>query len=106
VRLVVADRQQPRVQARVQRLDAAVHHLRKAGEVLDRADLEARVGERGGGPAGRHELDAEAGEAAREVDDAAFVGDRQQRAADLDRCGSGERLGALGVWLAGDGARI
>ncbi len=31
--------QQARVQARMQRLDAAVHHLRKPGEVLDRAHL-------------------------------------------------------------------
>jgi len=90
----------------VQGLDAAVHHLRKAGEVLDRADLEAGLGERGGGAAGRDELDAEARQAAGEVDDAALVGDRQQGAADLDRRGGGERLGALGVWLAGDAARI
>jgi hypothetical protein len=90
----------------VQRLDAAVHHLRKAREVLDRADLEARLGERRGGPAGGDELDAKAAQAAGEVDDAALVRDRQQRAADRDRRGSGEGPCALGVWLAGDGARI
>ena len=103
VGLLVADRQQARVQARVQGLDAPVHHLRKAGEVLDRADLEAALGERGGGAAGRHELDAEVGQATGEVDDPALVGDRQQRAPDLDGRGGGERLGAVGVGLAGDG---
>ncbi len=106
VGLVVADGEQPGVQARVQRLHAPVHHLRKAGEVLDRAHLEAGVGERRGRPARRHELDAQAGESAGEVDDAALVRDGQQRAADLHGCGCGERPRALGVWLAGDGARI
>jgi len=90
----------------VQRLDAAVHDLRKAREVLDRADLEAGGGERGGRAPGGDELDAEVRQAAGEVDDPALVGDRQQRAADLDRRGGGERLGARGGWLGGDGARI
>jgi hypothetical protein len=90
----------------VQRLDAPVHHLRKAREVLDRANLQARLGQGRGRAAGRDELDAEAGQAAREVDDAALVGDRQQRASDRDRGGGGEGRRALGVWLAGDGARI
>ena len=39
---VVAQREQARVELRVQRLDAPVHDLREAREVLDRADLEAR----------------------------------------------------------------
>jgi hypothetical protein len=90
----------------VQRLDASVHDLGKAREVLDRAHLEARVGERRGGAAGRDELDAEVGETAGEVDDAALVRDGQQGAADLDRGGGGEGLAAFVVRLAGDGARI
>ena len=84
---VAADREQAGVELRVQRLDAAVHDLREAGEVLDRAHLEAGVGELAGGAAGRDELDPEVGEAAREVDDAALVGDRQQRAADAHLAG-------------------
>ena len=44
------------------------------------------------GAAGRDELDAELGEAAGEVDDAALVGDREQRAADPDGAGLRERL--------------
>ena len=81
---VVAQREQAGVELRVQRLDAAAHDLREAGEVLDRADLEARLGQLARGAAGRDELDAELGEAAREVGDAALVGHRQQRAAHAD----------------------
>ena len=103
---VAAHGEQPGVQARVQRLHAPVHDLREAREVLDRADLEARVGERLGGAAGRDELDAEVGEAARELDDAALVGDRQQRALDLHRARRGERLGGFAVGCVGDGASI
>src|SRR3712207_8894805 len=36
-----SDGEQPRVQARVQRLDAAVHDLGEAGVLLDRADGDA-----------------------------------------------------------------
>ena len=84
---VVAQREQAGVELRVQRLDAAVHDLREAGEVLDRADLEPGLAQRARGAAGGDELDAELGQAAREVDDAALVGDRQQRAADPDLAG-------------------
>ena len=47
VLLVVAQREQPGVELRVQRLDAAAHDLREAREVLDRADLEPRLAQRG-----------------------------------------------------------
>ena len=81
---VVAQREQARVELRVQRLDPAAHDLGEAGEVLDRADLEARLGQLACGAAGRDELDAELCEPAREVGDAALVGHRQQRAPDAD----------------------
>ena len=106
VRGIRADRQQAGVEARMQRLDAPVHDLRKAGEVLDRANLEARRSKLGRRAAGRHELDAELGQAAREVDDPALVRDGQQRPADPHCRRSGERRAALGVGLAGDRARI
>jgi hypothetical protein len=80
----------------VQRLDAAVHHLREAGEVVDGADVEAGLAQLAGGAAGRDELDAERGEALGEVDDPALVGDRQQGPADLDVAGVGQR-GGCGV---------
>ena len=62
---VVAQREDARVELRVQRLDAAAHDLGEAGEVLDRAHLQARLLELAGGAAGGDELDAEPGEAAR-----------------------------------------
>ena len=55
------------VDARVQRLHAPAEHLRHPGELLDAVDREPSVLERGGGAAARHELDAERGEAAREL---------------------------------------
>jgi len=106
VRLFVAHGEQAGVEARVQRLDAAVHDLGKAGEGLDRADVEVGRGELRRGAACRHELDAKPGEAAREVEDPALVGDREQRAADLHRAGCGQSRGALVVGLDGDLARI
>ena len=85
---VVADREQTRVQLRVQRLDAAVHDLRKARQVGDRADRHAGARQLPGGAAGGDDLDPEVGQAARELDDAGLVGHRQQRPADL-RAGRG-----------------
>jgi hypothetical protein len=90
----------------VQRLDAPVHDLRKAGEVLDRADLETRRLELARRAAGRDELDAEVDQAAGELDDPALVRDGEQRAANRDCCGRGERRTALVIGLGGDGARI
>ena len=63
VRRVVAQREQARVELRVQRLDAPAHDLREAREVLDRADLEPGLAQRRGGAAGGDQLDAELGQA-------------------------------------------
>ena len=46
-------------------------------------NLQARLAQRGGGAAGRHELHAEVGQATREVHDARLVRDRQQGPRDL-----------------------
>ena len=102
---VVAQREQPGVEPRVQRLDAPVHDLREAREVVDGADVEPGLAQRGRGAAGRDELDAEADEAAGEVDDAGLVGDREQGATHPDVAGPGERLVGGGC-LLGDGARL
>jgi hypothetical protein len=80
---VVADREQPGIELRVQRLDAAVHDLRKPGQIVDRTDRDAGVGECRGGPARGDDLDPQVGQAAGEVDDARLVRDRQQCAGDL-----------------------
>jgi hypothetical protein len=81
---VVAAGEQAGVELRVQRLDAAVHDLGEAREVLDRADLEPGGLEHLGGPAGRDELDAERREAPGELGDARLVRHGQQRATDAD----------------------
>ncbi len=92
---VVADREQAGVELRVQRLDAPVHHLGEAREVVDRADGQPRLGERLRGAAGRDELDPQVGQAPGEVDDAALVRHGQQRPRDPHLPGGGGRGGGL-----------
>ena len=87
VLLARADGEQAGEDRRVERLHAAVEDLREPGVVLDRADLDARAAELGGGAAGRDDLHAEVGERAREVDHAALVVDGQQRALDAQVAG-------------------
>ena len=78
---------------RMQRLDAAVHHFRKSGQLADVDDLQPGVAQRHAGAAGRHKLDAEAGKRAREFDDPGFVGDGNKGAR-----GAAQMLGH-GVYL-------
>ena len=61
----IAAGQDAAVERRVQRLHAAVHHLGKAGEVRDARDGQAGVGQGTRRAAGRDELEAAGGEAAR-----------------------------------------
>ena len=89
VAVVVAPGQQPRVQARVQRLHASVHDLREAREVLDVARGDARAGELARRAAGRDDLHAQLLQAACEVDDSGLLGDRQQRPAHAHLAGRG-----------------
>jgi hypothetical protein len=92
VRGVVAQREQPRVQPRVQCLHAAAHDLREACEVLDAEHVQARVAEGRRRPTGGDELHAELGQPAGEFHDAGLVGDRQQRPAHADVAGLGHLL--------------
>jgi hypothetical protein len=80
--LVVADRQQAAMDFGMQGLDPAVHHLGRAGELRHVDHGEAGLGQRLGGAAGRHQLDAALGERARETDEVGLVGDREQSAFD------------------------
>ena len=85
---VLADREQAAMDLRMQGLDPPVHHLGKAGEIGDVADLKPRLDEGAMRAAGRDQLDAEGGEAACEIDEAGLVGDGNQRprgAAKFDR---------------------
>ena len=93
---VVARGEQSGVQLGMQRLDAAVHDLREAGEVLDGAHRDAGALELLRGAARRDELDPELGEAGGEVDDPALVGNRQQCASDPD----GARLRECPGWTS------
>ena len=77
---VVAHRQQSAMHRRMQRLDAAVHHLGKAGEIADVEHGQAGIAQRFARAAGRDQLDAMAGERAGKLDNAGFVGDGNQGA--------------------------
>ena len=74
----IAPRQQPAVDLRVQRLDAAVEHLGKAGVVGDLGDWQAAVGEQLRGAAGGQKPDAQRVQAAGEFENAGLVGNGNQ----------------------------
>ena len=80
VRGVVAHRQQAAMDRRMQRLDPAVHHLGKSGEIADVEHVEPGIAQGLARAAGRNQLDAVAGQRAGEVDDAGFVGDGNEGA--------------------------
>ena len=68
----VAPRENPGVDARVQRLDAAAEHLGRLGHLLDPRHVEALLLQERRGAARRDELPAEVGQATREVVDPVF----------------------------------
>ena len=70
---------------RMQRLDPAVHHLGKTGDLGDVDHLQPGLAQRLGGAAGGDQLDAVAGEGLGEIDEARLVGYRQQGAGDAAR---------------------
>src|SRR5215472_11772906 len=65
---------------RMQGLDAAVHHFRKAGELADVEHFQSGVAEGLARAAGRNQLDVEGGESARKIDHAGLIGHRNQGA--------------------------
>src|SRR5262249_48026440 len=75
---VVAPREDAAVNARMERLHAAVHHLRKSGDGRHIRHREAGIEERPRCTAGGHELESARGQATAEVDDASFVGNAEQ----------------------------
>ncbi len=103
---VVAAGEQAGVELGMERLDAPVHDLREAGEVLDAADLQPGGHELPRGPARGDHLDAELGQPAGEVDDPALVGHGQQRTAHADLARLREQLPAFGGGRLGDGPSI
>ena len=98
---VVAQRQQAAVELRVERLDAAVHDLREAGEVGDLAHLEPGLGQLPSRSAGRDDLDPELDQTACELDQPGLVGHRQQGSSDLDVLGGDrEQTGSRAMFPA------
>ena len=79
---LAANRQQAAMDARMQRLQPAVHHLGKSGQIGDVDDLEAAFRQRRGGAAGRHQLDAARFERLAQFDEAGLVGNRNEGATD------------------------
>ena len=79
---VLADVQDAAVDFGMEGLDAAIEHLRKAGELGDVEDGEAGFAKCAGGAAGGDELDTVCGQLAGEVDEACLVGDAEQGAGD------------------------
>src|SRR4029077_1507037 len=85
--LVVTNREQAAVHLGMEGLYAAVHHLGKAGEFRYVHDLKPGSLDRRGRAAGGNQLDAIAGEPAREVDKAGLVENRNERARDAAQVG-------------------
>src|SRR5439155_874997 len=81
----VPPRQNAAVNHRVKRLDAAVEHLRKPGNIGDVAHGGPGVPQELRGAAGRDDLDPESTEGAGELDHAGLVVDGDEGAADLHR---------------------
>ena len=79
---LAADRQQAAVDARMQRLQPAVHHLGKSGQLGDVDDLEAGFRQRRGGAAGRDQLDPARFQRLAQFDEAGLVGNRDEGATD------------------------
>ena len=80
VRGIAANREQSAVHRGMQGLDAAVHHLGKAGQLGNVDDREPGLAQRLARAAGGDEFDAVAGESAGELDDPALVGNGDESA--------------------------
>ena len=73
VLVVVADRQKPAVNFRMQGLDPAVHHFGKAGHLCNIDHFQPGVRDRLPGSTGRNQRDTAIAQCAREVDQAGLV---------------------------------
>ena len=87
VRRHVAAGEDPSVDGRVEGLDPSVEHLGESCHLGDLADGQPGGRERSRRAAGRHELDAQLGEAAGQVDQPGLVGNGEKRPADLAHSG-------------------
>ncbi len=72
---IVANAEQAAMHRRMQRLDPAIHHFWKSGEVANVHDRKAGIAQRQARPAGRHQFDTETRKRAGELDHSGFIGD-------------------------------
>ncbi len=79
VRGVSEVRQHPAVDARMERLDTAVEHLRRTGDLGHVGDRQSGLAQGPCGATGGDQLEAAIDEAARELREAGLVGDGEQR---------------------------
>jgi len=70
-----APRQQPAMDARMQRLDAAIEHFRETRVIGHFGDRESRIAQHFGGAAGGQQCNAETGQRSGEFENAGLVGD-------------------------------
>ena len=91
VRGILAAMQDASMHFGMQRLDAAVEHFREAGEFGDVFDGDAGIAQQLGRASGGDEFDAEAGELAREIDEAGLVGDAEDGALDAGSAAGHDR---------------
>src|SRR5690606_23022350 len=89
---IVADRKQPAVDHRMQRLHAPVHDLGKARERGDVENAEPVFRKQGRRAAGGGDLHVSARQGAGEIHDTRLVGDRNQGAAPRHEIGNGKAL--------------
>ena len=87
--LVPADVQNAAVHLGMQRLYAAVQHLRKSGQIADVAHTESGLAQRARRPAGRDQLNVVRDQGAGELDQAGLVGYGEKRAADAAKAALG-----------------
>ena len=81
MRGIFAYRQQPAVNARMQRLHAAVHHFRKAGQLRRVLDRQACLRQGSRGAAGRDEFDPARRKRRAQFDETGLIRDGNQGAA-------------------------
>jgi len=103
---IVADREQPAMNFRMQRLHAPVHHLGKARQVRHVLHRQRRLLDRLRRAAGRNEFDARLVQRAGEIGKARLVGDGNEGAADaLDVGGVSGGLSGIPLGRASGGRR-